>query len=305
MDPRFLPFVLFAAVASIVAAVALLVRDLWSRRPGIAAARSGTAPAATPPGAGSGAAPETLGFFDRLAADTGADLTGDAAFLAAIGFGLLVGGLVFLGKENVVAAATSALGGIAAVILLFMVLRARRRRKILEQLPDAIDYLARCVRSGQSLDQALAEVGGAPFRPLAGEFRRCARQLAMGLSLESTLRGFVLRNPLAEARILSATLAVQRQTGGNLPAALERLAGVFRDRLSYQRSFRAATAASRGGLVVIVVIALALDAYVLVFSPEYAQNLIAMAAGRILLGVSLALQAIGMVWAYVTLKARY
>ncbi|MCR4412800.1 MAG: type II secretion system F family protein, partial [Thermoguttaceae bacterium] len=286
-----------------VAAAALLVRDLWSRRQAAAGARPGTAPA-TSPGA-SGVGPESPGFFDRLAADTGADLTGDAAFLAAIGFGLLAGGLVFLGNENIVAAATSALGGMAAVILLFVFLRARRRRKILEQLPDAMDYLARCVRSGQSLDQAIAEVGGAPFRPLAGEFRRCARQLAMGLSLESTLRGFALRNPLAEARILSATLAVQRQTGGNLPAALERLARVFRDRLSYQRSFRAATAASRGGLVVIVVIALALDAYVLVFSPEYAQNLIALAAGRILLGVSLALQAIGIVWAYATLKARY
>jgi Flp pilus assembly protein TadB len=206
---------------------------------------------------------------------------------------------------TMLAAATGALGGMAAVILLFVFLRARRRRKILEQLPDAMDYLARCVRSGQSLDQAIAEVGGAPLRPLAGEFRRCAHQLAMGLSLESTLRGFALRNPLAEARILSATLAVQRQTGGNLPAALERLARVFRDRLSYQRSFRAATAASRGGLVVIVVIALVLDAYVLILSPEYAQNLIAMGAGRILLGVSLALQAIGILWAYVTLKARY
>ena len=113
-----------------------------------------------------------------------------------------------------------------------------------------MELMARAVRAGESLDQAIALAGNSGFTR-GRRVPLLRSQMKMGLSLESAIRGLVSRAPLAETRILAMTLIVQRRRGGSLPTTLERLARVFRDRSNFYRQFQAATALGRGSAVMI------------------------------------------------------
>jgi tight adherence protein B len=93
------------------------------------------------------------------------------------------------------------------------------------------------------------------------------------------------------------TLILQRRRGGSLPTTLERLARVFRDRSSFFRQFQASTALGRGSAALIALIALGLDAFVVLSNSEYAESLLLTDPGRIMLAVSIVLQIVGITWA--------
>ena len=67
---------------------------------------------------------------------------------------------MFLRWEDPLPAALSALGGMAAACVVFVVLRDRRRRKLRNQLPTTAERLARAVRAGESIEQALLSING-------------------------------------------------------------------------------------------------------------------------------------------------
>jgi tight adherence protein B len=310
MQPTLLLLVVYVAASLIVAAVIFLWRDLSSRGRAAAGEELGDAEkplnleavvlsAETAPGGVS----ET--WFTRLVTETGSDFTPETAVLLAVFSGLAVGGALWLWRDDWLAGAAGAILGVVAVGGLLFYLRSRRQSAIRGQLPEVMEMMARAVRAGESLDQAIALAGNSAFRPVAAEFHQCASQMAVGLSLDAAMRGLVRRAPLAETRVLAMTLIVQRLRGGSLPTALERLAHVFRDRLAYYRQFRSATAAGRAAATLICIIALALDVVIILGRPEYARVLLESNPGRVILAASLALQVIGVTWALWLFRSDY
>jgi tight adherence protein B len=168
-----------------------------------------------------------------------------------------------------------------------------------------MEILARAVRAGETLDQAIALVGATVEEPLRSEFIRCSKHLDMGLSMDASIRSLTRRAPLPETRILAATLMVQRRAGGSLPITLERLARVVRDRLSYQRQFRAATAAGRMSMIIILLAGPLVMAYMWFWQREYIQNFITSPQGHFLLVVAVILQIIGSLWVLSLIRADY
>jgi len=195
--------------------------------------------------------------------------------------------------------------GNIAVTMYFVYMRDRRRREMREQLPDVMDMMARAVRAGQTLDQAITLAGETAEAPLKDEFVRAAKHLDMGLSLEGAIRALTRRAPLPETRILAATLMVQRRAGGSLPVTLERLARVIRDRLSYQRQFRAATAAGRMSMFMILLAGPIVLAYMWFFQRDYIQNLIVSPEGHMMMALAITLQVIGTLWILSLLRSDY
>jgi len=311
MDLTVLSLVVYVATGLIIAAVLLLWRDLLSRRKAAQSHqvdRAGTPansePVVLSPDVLSGGS-RSESWLSQLVSETGSGFTPETALLLAIACGLALGGALFLWRDNWLAGAAGAVLGMLAVGALLFTLRARRYAAIREQLPDVMEIMARAVRAGESVDQAIALAANSSQPPLGAEFRRLASQMKMGLSLEAAIRGLLRRAPLGETRVLAMILIVQRQRGGSLPTALERLARVFRDRLAFYRQFRAATAARRGAALLIAIVALILDVVVLLWQPEYVRSLLETTAGRVMLAASLALQVIGVFWATWLFRSEY
>lgn len=254
---------------------------------------------------GSGFATRMENWFVRLLHECGSPFSREVAFMTEIAGGLLVGGIVFVWFENIVLAAVGFFIGMGFVIGMYVMARNRRQRIMREQLPDAIEHLARAVRAGQTIDQALTIVGETTPQPLGLEIRRCAAQLEMGLSVDAAVRALSRRVPVPEMRILASTFIVQRRAGGNLPTTLERLAKVVRDRLSYFRQFRAATAGSRMSLLIVSMTGPFVAAYMMIFRPEAFNLFFESQLGLILFGTAVTGYFAGLGIVYYMLRRSY
>jgi len=95
-------------------------------------------------------------------------------------------------------------------------LASARARRVRRDLPLLLDLLRVQTQAGASLPAALREVGDRAAGPLAVELGAVAREAALGVPLERTLRGLEGRLPLPELRALVAALERSRRHGAPL-----------------------------------------------------------------------------------------
>jgi tight adherence protein B len=295
----------FAAIASIIAAVMLVMRDLAIGTPAtrvpeksLRDLRLRRPPADVPDEARASLSARFDAWFDRLIFDTGLELGPISAFLCAILVGLVLGGGVFLWTDNVPGAAAGMVAGIGLTLIAFMLVRARRFNKIREQMPEVVEQIGRAVRAGESVDQAFAVAARRMRPPLASEFRRCTRQLELGISLPAALRSFQQRVRVMDIQIFVTTLTIHRESGGNLPLTLERMANMMRERLSYRRQIRANTATGRLTAVLLGMASPLMFLYYAVFRTSTLQMALYDPFGQLLLGTALVLEIVGLIWIY-------
>ena len=297
----------FAGLASLVAAVGLLLRDLFTPRANKAESASGLGrlPLARLDTSGESLTGRMDHAFNRLVIESGLECSPMAAFLAIVCLGLLCGAGPLLSYDDPLLAAVAMISGMAVAYLALAIRRGRRMRLIRNQLPDVLDLLARAVRAGESLDQAIELVGDKSAEPLAKEFRRCARHLSMGLSLPAAMRALVHRVQIVEMRIFATTVSVHRQSGGNLALTLERMPAVIRDRLVYRRQLRATTAAGRFSALLVASIGPLLFAWMFLIQPQYVENMLVEPLGQTLLMAAVVLEILGLVWVFRMLRTEY
>ncbi len=208
-------------------------------------------------------------------------------------------------REEEWAAGVGIVVGLIFAVAVLWILQGRRQRLLQGQLPDAFYYLARSLRAGLSLDQAITQAGTQLDEPLAGEFRRAAAQMQLGLHPQYAMQNMGRRLGLADFDIFVSTVALYYQSGGNLALLLDRLAASTRDRIQFRGYFRAATALARtagfflAAAVPILVIAFA------VLQPEHIGELFSTPTGWQLLGIVAILEVMGILWFVYLLRVDY
>jgi len=171
--------------------------------------------------------------------------------------------------------------------------RAKRLHALEEQLPDALDFLARSMRAGHAFVISLQMVGEELPDPMGREFRTLFNEHNLGAPLEIAMRSMCERIPLLDMRFFSSAVMLQRQTGGNLSDILNRLSYVIRERFRLRGQVKAASAHGRmtamilGGLPVVTVIALTFVA------PGYLNGMVDDPDGRKLIAGAIVGQIIG------------
>ena len=243
--------------------------------------------------------------FDRLIYQTGLGLSSATALALMFIVGLCIGGPLFVWLDNPFVGIAGLLLGMAVVWGVFAFLRSRRLTQIRAQLPEVVDLIARAVRAGESVDQAVEAVGRSFGAPLGIEFQRCARQLHMGLSMSAAMKALSYRAPITEVRILAATFNVQRRTGGNVAENLDRLAHVIRDRLSFQRQFQAATGGARLGTILIALAGPIVFGSMILIQPDYMGQFFLQPSGITWLATAIVLQIVGLIGVTIVLRNNY
>jgi tight adherence protein B len=218
--------------------------------------------------------------------------------------GLAAGGVLLWTGPKWAAVLGVALGPLLPLGLLAL-LQGRWRRRIQDQLPDAFFLLARSLRAGLSLEEALGTVGQYSLEPLAGEFRRTAGQLQLGLTVTAALEMTAARLRLLDFSGLVTLVALHRATGGNLPLLLDRWAGSTRDRNQFRGYFRAATALARitAGALMLAAPLMLVGYWML--QPDYLIRFAQSTSGMIALGVVAGLEVLGAVWVFFLTRIDY
>jgi len=183
--------------------------------------------------------------FEAMVEQSGLDLTGGRLLTIATAAGAVFGLLALFARGEVIDAAIAAPIAFLAPILYVKKRRDARMEKLRSQLPEAFDLMARMVRAGQSLNQALLGVAQEFPQPISTEFAYCYEQQNLGLSADAAFRDLTRRSGVIELKIFVLAVLVQRQTGGNLAELLSKLAGVVRERYQIRGTISALTAEGR------------------------------------------------------------
>ena len=143
------------------------------------------------------------------------------------------------------AAFIALIAGLPAFFAPRLYLRHKKRMRLVAfntQLEDALQSMSSSLKAGFSINQALETVAQEHPRPISVEFRLLVQEIRLGVHLEKALQNMEDRMQSEDLELVSTAIITARQTGGNLTAIFERLAGVIRERTRIQGKIRSLTA---------------------------------------------------------------
>jgi len=127
----------------------------------------------------------------------------------------------------------------------------RRLNKFNSNFPDAIELMVRGLRSGLPITETLGIVGSEIGGPVGVEFRMVSDKMKIGRTMEAALQDTADRMGTAEFQFFVITLAIQRETGGNLAETLSNLADVLRKRAQMKLKIRAMSSESKASAYIV------------------------------------------------------
>ncbi len=169
-----------------------------------------------------------------------------------IGLGLIVALLIYIRSGQLMMSLFigSALGfGLPHMVVGHFI--KRRLNKFTQHFPDAIDLLVRGLRSGLPVTETLQVVAKEIPGPVGEEFKLVTERIKIGRSMEDALQESANRLQTPEFNFFCITLAIQRETGGNLAETLSNLGAVLRSRAQMKLKIRALSSESKASAYIV------------------------------------------------------
>ena len=175
---------------------------------------------------------------------------------------------------------------------------------MVDALPELIDVLARSLRSGASLDQALREARADARPVIAAELDTLLSDLDLGVPARSALRSWVQRSPAAEVRVVAASLAIASENEAGTSHALAGVGQALRDRAALAQEIRSQAAQAVVSMQAMVLLPFGLVLVDALGSRTRLQFLTAEPLGQACLASALTLTCIGWIWMHSIVRRR-
>ncbi|QHL90409.1 pilus assembly protein TadB [Sphingomonas changnyeongensis] len=127
----------------------------------------------------------------------------------------------------------------------------RRVNQFTSKFPDAIELLVRGLRAGLPISETLSVVASEVPGPVGEEFRSVSDKMKIGRSMDVALQETSERLGTPEFQFFCITLAIQRETGGNLAETLSNLAEVLRKRAQMKLKIKAMSSESKASAYIV------------------------------------------------------
>jgi len=180
--------------------------------------------------------------------------------------------LVFRGAPFVLSLLLGMLVGIGGPHFVIGKMIKRRVAKFTTNFPDAIELMVRGLRSGLPITETLGIVASEIQGPVGVEFRIVADKMKIGRTMEAALQDTADRLGTAEFQFFVITLAIQRETGGNLAETLSNLADVLRKRAQMKLKIRAMSSESKASAYIVGSLPFVVFTLVWMINPHYMQG---------------------------------
>ncbi len=127
----------------------------------------------------------------------------------------------------------------------------RRLNSFIAKFPDGIELIVRGLRSGLPVTETLAIISSEVPGPVGEEFKMITERIRIGKTMEDALQETADRMGIPEFQFFCITLAIQRETGGNLAETLSNLADVLRKRAQMKLKIRAMSSESKASAYIV------------------------------------------------------
>lgn len=160
-------------------------------------------------------------------------------------------------------------GGLGIPVALVINQRQKQLEKLMHQLPDALEMMARGLKVGHPLNNSIDIAAREMPDPVGTELGVIFDQVTFGEDLPDAVQEFADRAGLEDAKYLAASIGIQHGTGSDLSVMLETLARVIRSRIALRRKVHALASEGRLTAWLLSALPLVIFATVSVLTPSY------------------------------------
>lgn len=159
--------------------------------------------------------------------------------------------------------------------------------------PEAIDLQVRGLRSGLPITESIKIVGREVDDPVGIEFRKINDAVRMGKTLEDALWASAEILDTPDFKFFVISLAVQKETGGNLAETLENLSEILRKRHQMKAKVRALTSEGKASAYIVGSLPFIMFGITLSMNYDYASILFTDPRGIMAMSIGLVWMSLG------------
>jgi len=213
-----------------------------------------------------------------------------------VGGGVLGFALAMLGSGGITLIVMPIVFGLLPLFYV-MFKRGQRTRRLSEQLPDALEMMARSLRAGHALTSSFKMVATEMPTPVSIEFGRAFEAQELGMPFEKAVADMTRRAPEnQDLKIFALSVIVQKETGGNLVEIIEKIADTVRSRYKFQGKLRGLTAEGRMSSYILGALPFVCVLFLLVANRPYIMHLFNDDIGTYILGYGVISWSLGFLW---------
>ena len=169
----------------------------------------------------------------------------------------------------------------------------KRRKKLEEQLPDTLVFIANSLKAGFGLLQSLSMAADQLEHPVATELDQTVHETNVGSSMDDAFLALSERCNSYDLDLVVTAVLIQRSAGGNLSEILENVAATMRERVRIRGEIQTLTAQQTLTGIVIALLPVGVGGIFMVISPEYITTLFTETMGQVMLGLAIILESVG------------
>lgn len=207
-------------------------------------------------------------------------------------FGLALGILLAQGYFTLILAL-----GMGALPFFYLRIKQHIKSSRLEkQMPEGMDFFARSLRAGHTLQSCLEMVSSEIGPPLGTEMKIVFEEQRLGLGMVKALQRLADRVDSQDLRFFVTAILIQMETGGNLAEILESIGKLIRKRLELKGKVSTLTAEGKYSALILTLLPVGIFAYIYLVNPKYVMMLFTDPLGHRLLMFGIISMVVGIIW---------
>lgn len=210
-----------------------------------------------------------ISSLDRLLLKTNLPINATSFITGTLGLAAIG---TLLGLKLFPHSSAALLLGLILLVLPFVALKVAERNyfnRFQEQLPEALDLLARALRSGHAITSGLEMVSTEMDNPIRSEIGAAVDEINLGLTFQEAFENLCARVPSTDLRFFAISILIQRETGGNVAEVLDNISRLIRERIQFARQVKTLTAEGRYSAGVLICLPIFLFFYSYFVNYEY------------------------------------
>jgi tight adherence protein B len=184
--------------------------------------------------------------------------------------------------------------GLAALPILYLRYKRRKRfYKFEEQLPEALELIARSLKAGHAFSTGLRLVAEEMEDPVSIEFAKTLNEVNFGVANQDAMINLTNRIPLDDLRFFVISVVLQRETGGNLAEILESLSHLIRERFKLHGRIHVLSAQARISAYILIAVPFFTAVVIHLINPRFFDAFLENPSGKYVLGFGVTWMIIG------------
>lgn len=186
-----------------------------------------------------------------------------------VAFLAIAGVLVMAGAPVMLTGLIAGFFGLGMPHLIVGYLIKKRVAKFTTRFPDAIDLLVRGLKSGLPISETFGLVSTEIPGPVGEEFKAVNERVRIGKTMDLALQDSAEMLQTPEFQFFCITIAIQRETGGNLAETLNNLSEVLRKRAQMKLKIRAMSSEAKASAYIVGALPFFVFGLVWTMNPQY------------------------------------